>query len=310
MEKHQILIVEDDPVNINVLVATLRDRFVLSIAKTKKKALEILDQKHVDIILLDLNLPDGNGLEICQSVRSERDTYAQPSIIVMTGSESTEDELRSLELGANDFINKPVHNRILMARIDIQIDLLRKTQLLNQLARIDGLTEVANRRAFDEALVREWHRCKRAGQPLSLLLVDVDEFKVYNDTYGHTSGDTCLRRVARLLSDVFKRASDLVARFGGEEFAIIMPNTSQQDALALANVALGKMVELSIPHKTSTVHDVVTFSGGLITTFPVDIDLSADEIINQADIQLYAAKNEGRARIMPALTRTLSERVG
>ncbi|WP_100658310.1 diguanylate cyclase domain-containing protein [Alteromonas flava] len=310
MEKHQILIVEDDPVNINVLIATLRDRFVLSIAKSKAKALSILEQKPIDIILLDLNLPDGNGLEICQAVREGRDTYSQPAIIVMTGSESTDDEIRSLELGANDFISKPVHNRILNARIDIQIDLLRKTRLLNQLARIDGLTEVANRRAFDETLVREWHRCKRARQPLSLLLVDVDEFKIYNDTYGHTSGDACLRKVAKLLTDVFKRASDLVARFGGEEFAVIMPNTSQQDALALANIALGKMVEMNIPHSASSVHDVVTFSGGLITTFPVDIDLSADEIIDQADSQLYAAKNEGRARIMPALTRTLSEKVG
>ena len=304
MQKHQILIVEDDPVNINVLVGTLRDQYNLFIAKTKAKALQLLLEKKIDIVLLDLNLPDGNGLEICQLVRQERDTYNNPAIIVMTGSTSTDDELQSLALGANDFISKPLHHRILQARIEIQVELLRKTALLNKLARIDGLTEIANRRAFDEALVREWHRCKRAGQPLSLLLIDVDEFKTYNDTYGHSSGDLCLRQVAKLLTEVFKRASDLVARFGGEEFAIIMPNTDQRDAIALANVALGRMVERKIPHQSSSVHDVVTFSGGLITTFPVDIDLSAEEIIQQADVQLYNAKAEGRARIMPALTRS------
>lgn len=304
MQKHQILIVEDDPVNINVLVGTLRDQYNLFIAKTKAKALQLLLEKKIDIVLLDLNLPDGNGLEICQTVRQERETYNNPAIIVMTGSTSTDDELQSLALGANDFISKPLHHRILQARIEIQVELLRKTALLNKLARIDGLTEIANRRAFDEALVREWHRCKRAGQPLSLLLIDVDEFKTYNDTYGHSSGDLCLRQVAKLLTEVFKRASDLVARFGGEEFAIIMPNTDQRDAIALANIALGKMVERKIPHQSSSVHDVVTFSGGLITTFPVDIDLSAEEIIQQADVQLYNAKAEGRARIMPALTRS------
>lgn len=302
MQKHQLLIVEDDPVSINVLVGVLRQDFVLSIAKTQEKALELLAEKEIDIILLDLNLPDGSGFDICQLVRNDREKYSNPSIIVMTGSDSAEDELRCLELGANDYVTKPVHELVLQARIKIQLELLRKTSLLNKLARIDGLTEVANRRAFDETLVREWHRCKRSGQALSLLLIDVDEFKKFNDTYGHASGDMCLRQVASLLTNVFKRASDLVARFGGEEFAIIMPNTDQKDAISLANIALGKMVERKIPHDGSTVHDVVTFSGGLITTFPVDIDLTAEELIQQADAQLYNAKDEGRARIMPALT--------
>ena len=302
MQKHQLLIVEDDPVSINSMVSVLSQDFVLSIAKTQQKALNILAEKDIDIVLLDLNLRDGNGFEVCQIVRNDREVYSNPSIIVMTGSDSAEDELRCLELGANDYVTKPIHEQVLKARIKIQLELLRKTLLLNKLARIDGLTEVANRRAFDETLVREWHRCKRAGQPLSLLLIDVDEFKKYNDTYGHASGDVCLRQVASLLTNVFKRASDLVARFGGEEFAIIMPNTPQKDAILLANAALGKMVERNIPHNASTVHDVVTFSGGLITTFPVDIDLTAEELIQQADAQLYSAKDEGRARIMPALT--------
>ena len=307
VQKHQVLIVEDDPININVLVGALRDDFVLSVAKTQQKALSLMAEKAIDIVLLDLHLPDGSGFDICQIVRGDRETYSSPSIIVMTGSDSVEDELRCLELGANDYITKPLHELVLKARIKIKLELLRKTTLLNKLARIDGLTEVANRRAFDETLVREWHRCKRAGQPLSLLLVDVDEFKKFNDTYGHASGDMCLRQVALLLSNVFKRASDLVARFGGEEFAVIMPNTSQQDAVSLANIALGKMVERKIPHNTSSAHDVVTFSGGLITTFPVDVDLTAEEIIEQADTQLYAAKKQGRARIMPALTKAGAE---
>ena len=302
MQKHQLLIVEDDPVSINSMVSVLSQDFVLSIAKTQQKALNILAEKDIDIVLLDLNLRDGNGFEVCQIVRNDREVYSNPSIIVMTGSDSAEDELRCLELGANDYVTKPIHEQVLKARIKIQVELLRKTLLLNKLARIDGLTEVANRRAFDETLVREWHRCKRAGQHLSLLLIDVDEFKKFNDTYGHASGDMCLRQVASLLTDVFKRASDLVARFCGEEFAIIMPNTPQKDAILLANAALGKMVERNIPHNASTVHDVVTFSGGLITTFPVDIDLTAEELIQQADAQLYSAKDEGRARIMPALT--------
>ncbi|MBT0587292.1 GGDEF domain-containing response regulator [Alteromonas oceanisediminis] len=302
MTKHLILIVEDDPININALVAVLRDEYTLLIAKTQAKALEILSTNTVDVMLLDLNLPDGSGFDICKVVRGDREQYGSPAIIMMTGSHSADDELTSLELGASDFVTKPLNNQILKARMNIQIELLRKTRLLNKLARIDGLTEVANRRSFDETLVREWHRCKRAGQPLSLLLVDVDEFKKFNDLYGHAMGDRCLRSVAKVLVDVFKRASDLVARFGGEEFAVIMPNTTQRDAVALGNVALQKMVEQGIVHEQSSVHNVVTFSGGLITTFPVDVDLTAEEIIQQADRQLYAAKHEGRARIMPALT--------
>jgi diguanylate cyclase (GGDEF)-like protein len=166
---------------------------------------------------------------------------------------------------------------------------------LQRLATLDGLTGVANRRSFDTAIAREWHRCFQEKKPLSLILCDVDYFKKYNDFYGHQMGDDCLIKVAQVLTKAVKRPTDVVARYGGEEFAIILPNTNAEGAIAISEWIRQKMRQLSIPHKTSTVGNSVTLSLGIAGQVP-DSETRPTDLIAEADKALYEAKKRGRDR--------------
>ncbi|GBF82169.1 GGDEF domain-containing response regulator [Aphanothece sacrum] len=168
---------------------------------------------------------------------------------------------------------------------------------LHRLANLDGLTEVANRRCFDETLEHEWRRLSREKQPLSLILGDIDYFKLYNDNYGHLSGDDCLKKVAQAISSVIHRPADLVARYGGEEFAIILPNTPTSGAMQVAQKILEEIRQLQLPHKASKVQSYVTMSLGVGTVLPT-LGISETTLINQADEFLFQAKKEGRDRVV------------
>jgi diguanylate cyclase (GGDEF)-like protein len=156
---------------------------------------------------------------------------------------------------------------------------------------------VANRRQFNEKMDQEWNRLKREGLPLSLLMCDVDDFKAYNDTYGHQNGDRCLRSIADAIKKTAKRTVDLVARYGGEEFAVIMPNTNQLGASRVAESVRVAVEEIQIPNKASSVSDFITLSIGVSSMIP-DQDLSSDALIKDADNALYSAKKQGRNRVV------------
>jgi diguanylate cyclase (GGDEF)-like protein len=164
---------------------------------------------------------------------------------------------------------------------------------VHKLANTDGLTKVANRRQFDECLYQEWLRLKRDRLPLSLILCDVDYFKLYNDTYGHQAGDDCLIKVAKAIQHSVRRASDIVARYGGEEFVVLLPNTSEEGAKVVAQLIQSKIEDLRIPHKTSKVSSTVTMSLGISTLVPT-AELSKESLIALADEALYQAKKNGR----------------
>lgn len=168
---------------------------------------------------------------------------------------------------------------------------------LEKMAFIDGLTQIANRRCFDETLTREWKRLYRAGQPLSMLLGDIDHFKKYNDHYGHQAGDDCLRAVARALKDATLRPADLVARYGGEEFALLLPETDLEGALLVGRRVLSAISALAIPHEKSTVGKTVSISLGAATLYPA-IQCQPQELIALADEALYQAKENGRNQII------------
>jgi diguanylate cyclase (GGDEF)-like protein len=170
---------------------------------------------------------------------------------------------------------------------------------LERLSLVDGLTGLANRRRFDEALDSEWRRGCRARMPLSLMLVDVDEFKLFNDTYGHLEGDACLKRVAGALSACLSRAADLGARFGGEEFVAILPHASADEAARLAERLRERVLALAIPHSSSPVAGVVTVSVGCATAVPTEAE-RPDTLLASADSALYAAKRAGRNRVVSA----------
>ncbi|MGC9503196.1 diguanylate cyclase domain-containing protein [Baaleninema sp.] len=166
---------------------------------------------------------------------------------------------------------------------------------LEQLANLDGLTEIANRRHFDETLTREWRRMARQRQPLSLILGDIDFFKRYNDTYGHQAGDWCLKQVALAFSQAAKRPSDLVARYGGEEIAVILPDTDERGGIYVAAEIRSHLRAMAIEHGGSPIDKYVTLSLGIATLFPTP-ELSATLLVNQADTALYKAKKDGRNR--------------
>lgn len=167
---------------------------------------------------------------------------------------------------------------------------------LQRLATLDGLTQIANRRRFDQYLENEWHRLKREQMPLSLILFDVDFFKRYNDTYGHLAGDDCLRQLGSALKSVIKRPADLVARYGGEEFAVILPNTEIEGAISVAQTIRQAVYDLTIPHAQSSVCDHVTVSLGVASIVP-NSETSPQDLINAADKSLYIAKQQGRDRV-------------
>ncbi|PZO44601.1 MAG: diguanylate cyclase [Pseudanabaena frigida] len=178
---------------------------------------------------------------------------------------------------------------------DRTIELQQANLELSRLAHLDGLTQIPNRRSFDDRLTKEWQRHLREQQPLSLILIDIDYFKRYNDFYGHQGGDECLIRVAQAIASVQQRPSDLVARYGGEEFVVILPNTYSDGALTFANAIQKSVANLAIPHEKSEVSEYVTLSLGIACLVPTS-QTSADNLIAYADQSLYAAKEQGRNR--------------
>jgi diguanylate cyclase (GGDEF)-like protein/PAS domain S-box-containing protein len=183
--------------------------------------------------------------------------------------------------------------RDITARKKMELELQEVNRELQLLTHLDGLTKIANRRCFDEFLNREWQRLCRSGQPLSLLMLDVDYFKPYNDFYGHQRGDDCLKKVAQAIQQVISRPADLVARYGGEEFVITLPETDIEGAIVIAKAIHSAIAVLGIPHQTSSVSDCITVSIGIATMIPT-LDASPDHLIDQADQALYQAKHQGR----------------
>jgi diguanylate cyclase (GGDEF)-like protein len=236
-----------------------------------------------------------DGHEVCRRLKADPATQDIP-IIFITAQQQESDEVLGLELGAVDFISKPINPIIVRARVRTHLTLKVQNDLLRSMALIDGLTGVANRRKFDEDILADWSQCFREQKPLSLIMVDVDFFKRYNDRYGHQAGDGCLKSVAQALSEIVRRPYDLVARYGGEEFACVLPNTGFSGAVEMAEKMLERVRALNIEHSASDVDRVVTISLGVATATPVG-DLKFQTLIEAADKQLYEAKRTGRGRV-------------
>ena len=320
-ETFTILIIDDNPVNLRLAVDYLEARdFIVLVAQDGESGLQRAKYASPQMILLDVILPGIDGFETCRLLKSDPQTKNIP-VIFMTTLVDTEDKVKGFEVGAVDYVTKPIQEAELLARITThsrvqsltyqlqkQNKLLRQQALelqasrqkaesacseLQRLVHLDGLTEVANRRGFDQHLSGEWRRLLREQAPLSLILCDVDYFKRYNDFYGHQAGDVCLKQIAQAIVSVAKRPADLVARYGGEEFAIVLPNTDAEGAVQVAQ-SIGAEIELlSIPHARSHVSDVVTVSLGISSQVPHP-EMSIESLIAMTDSSLYAAKNQGR----------------
>ena len=273
----------------------------------------------LDLALLDINLPGKSGVEACREF-SEHDIFCDVPIIIISGIDYLEGLDSAFSAGATDFITKPPSHTELLARVrsalrlksemnrrkareeDLMVlnERLAEVNLeLERLSVTDSLTGLANRRSFNNFLSREWLREQREQQPFSVIMIDIDHFKRYNDVYGHLEGDVCLQNVSLALQRALCRAGDLLARYGGEEFVAILPHTDIAGATELAAAFHHHVRELEIPHRDSPVSSVVTISIGIASVIP-NQKISPTQVVTMADKALYRAKLAGRNQSVTA----------
>lgn len=291
-DRPRILIVDDERININLLNALLKTDYKIMVATDGEQALKAAMTGKPELILLDIVMPGIDGYEVCRRLKATAATQTIP-IIFITAMGEVENEAMGFALGAVDYIAKPFNSAVVKARVGVHMKLKRNGDMLENLASMDSLTEVPNRRAFNQTRKQEWARSLRDGLPISFVMIDIDMFKQYNDNYGHGAGDECLTRIARALSDCVQRPGDLLARYGGEEFAAILINTPEEGALRMAEIFHAAVAALQIPHAFSATAPHVTVSIGIATAIPSP-SLTADILSEAADNMLYQAKNAGR----------------
>jgi len=319
-----IVIVDDTIFSLEIIKAFLIKEGYLDVitVKSARELYELVDgysdrgMVEIDLILMDIIMPDIDGIEACRNIK-KREWLADVPVIMVTATTEKDNLQLAFSAGAMDFIKKPLERVELVARVRSALRLkhetarrkARETELLEvtrqlqaanerllHLTFLDGLTGIANRRHFDEELLQESRRAKRDKTPLSLIMLDIDYFKAFNDTYGHLKGDDCLKIVTSTLKKTLKRPGDLLARYGGEEFAVVLPNTGEVGAAVIAEELRASIESASIIHINSLCADYVTVSLGVVTRCP-EQDETPDDMILAADRALYRSKHEGRNRV-------------
>ena len=290
-----LLIFDDEKQNRLLLTELFGTTYKIIQAKNGVQALEKARQHRPDLILLDVLMPEMDGMGVLRELKRDDATRLIP-VIFITALDSATDEENGLNLGAVDYISKPFHPPIVRVRVRNQLQLVHQQRLLEQLASLDGLTGIPNRRQFDATLLKEWHRCQRNQQPLSLIVADVDFFKKYNDALGHAAGDRVLQEVAATLRQAARRPGDLVARYGGEEFVLLLPETNATGAQALAEGLQQLLHSKAFAHPNSSLGPWLTMSMGGNTIVPSTTALDP-EFFALADAALYRAKHQGRNQV-------------
>lgn len=294
-ETQKVLIADDDGINRQVLATLFKPEYVVLLAKSGEQTIERAQRHLPDLIMLDVMLPDMDGYEVLRRLRADPAT-AHIEVIFITGMGRPEDEAKGLKLGAADYITKPFNTTVVMARVATHLQVVRQRRMLEHLAHMDGLTELANRRRFDELYASEWQRATRHGHTMSVALLDIDCFKQYNDHYGHPAGDRALRAVARMARNAMRRPCDVAARYGGEELVLLMPETDAAQAMYVAEGIREAVAQLLIPHEQSVACPVLTVSiGG--ATLAIGGQEPAAALFEAADAALYRAKDAGRNRV-------------
>jgi diguanylate cyclase (GGDEF)-like protein len=299
-----VLIVDDD-VFMRTQIRRLleKEHYQVIEASNGKEGLDACRRLSPDIVLLDAVMPQMDGFECCANLQTFFNTARVP-VLMITGLEDQQSVDQAFEVGAVDYVTKPIHWAVLRQRVrrliqqaQLHQQLEAANRVFHQLAIVDSLTQLANRRQFDACLQQEWQRMMREQNPLTLILCDVDFFKNYNDTYGHQAGDECLQKVAHVIGSCVRRSSDLAARYGGEEFAIILPNTPISGAVRIVESIQADVAALQIPHASSAVSEHVTLSLGIVSVSPrVSAAFSPENLIANVDEALYQAKAQGRDR--------------
>ena len=292
--KNSLLIVDDVKSNIMALTRILSPEYTIYAAKNGFDAIEAANEHLPDVILLDILMPEMDGYAVITALKGSDKTRSIP-VIFITGLDDPDAEEKGLSLGAADYIIKPFRTVTVQLRVRNQIQILNYVRTIEQLSMTDQLTNLPNRRNFDERLRMEWHRAIRDKTPVSILMIDLDNFKYYNDIYGHQQGDVALQTLAKVFTSELKRSIDFVARWGGEEFVVLLTNTDGSKAFSIAERL-----------RISTENAQVLLADGKVTRITISIGVNAlvpstantiEDFIHNADEALYSAKNSGRNRI-------------
>jgi len=293
-KKNSVLIVDDEKSNIIALTHILGSEYTIHFAKNGTDAIELAEKFLPDVILLDILMPGMDGYEVIARLKKGAKTDEIP-VIFITGLTGEKEEEKGLSLGAVDYISKPFSPAVVKLRVRNQMQMLNQIRLIKYLSMMDPLTDLPNRRNFDSRLRMEWEHAVRNGTFISLLMIDIDFFKNYNDKYGHQQGDIALKTMANIFKQTLKRSVDFIARWGGEEFVILLPNTNLSGALKIAEVIRAKAEDTDI---ICTGGDTtrLTLSIGVNTIKP-EHGSSIDGFISGSDKALYVAKESGRNQV-------------
>ena len=289
----EVLAIDDSIAVLRLLHAKLRTEHVaIRMCESGREALRLVVEHRPALILLDLEMPEMDGYEVLRALKDAPETLNIP-VIVLSGLRGSQDKVAAFDLGAIDYITKPFESAELRARVRSALRLHRLMTMLEQQARLDGLTGLWNRSYFDEQWPANVTQAERHGRPLSLAMLDIDHFKQLNDTYGHPAGDEALQRIGALIRDA-GRAGDIPCRYGGEEFVLIMPDTEPADAVALCERIIDRLRAMHWPaHPDRS----ITASVGVAGTRAAG-GIEADNWVSEADGTLYCAKREGRDRVL------------
>lgn len=291
-----ILIVDDEKANRKILRQLLQDDVDIIFAKNGEQAINLADKHQPDLILLDVIMADLSGFDVIKILKNQASTKGI-SVIFITALSNVLDEVQGFDLGACDYIYKPFQSTIVIARVMLHLELIKQRKMLNNVAHIDALTGVPNRRQLDITTETEMLVSKRNNTRLLVALLDVDFFKPYNDNYGHGAGDQALKKIGSVLKGIGQRPRDFVARYGGEEFVFIMPDIDFAGATLMLQNTLKEITKKAIPHDFSTVSDKVTISIGAVlvdASQAGDINNYIKDVMKATDTLLYKAKQNGR----------------
>lgn len=291
-QSYTILCIDDESVNLKVLASIFKDHYNVVACKSAKQGFHHALQESPDIILLDVLMPEENGFELMSKLK-QHPTLAHIPVIFITGLQSAEDEEKGLMLGACDYIQKPFNYGIVRARVNTHLEIIRQRNLLQKFALFDSLTELPNRRKWQQDSIDCWLAAKHDKTPMIYGIIDVDHFKKYNDHYGHQQGDVVLRKIANTIRRSLYDYGGAIFRCGGEEFYFYFPVEKKYPAATVLSVCLQSVTQLAIPHHGVDISCYVSISIGAVQVIPHE-NTSIDQIMQQADKRLYLVKNNTR----------------
>jgi len=294
VKKNSLLIVDDETMNLKTLTHILGADYIIYTATNGQRAIDKAKEYMPDLILLDIIMPEMDGYQMISELKKREEIRHIP-VIFISSLNSSEDEGKGLALNAADYISKPFNSTLVKLRVRNQIQIVNQLRTIEHMSMTDSLTKLANRRSFDERLRMEWKQAIREQTPISLLMLDLDSFKNLNDTYGHQQGDVVLQTVSSVLPRSFRRSGDFVARWGGEEFVVLLPNTHLAGAMEVAEKIRADIEKTDIICNGGSPLRI-TLSIGVNSLIPVQ-DTSINTFISNADKALYVAKEAGRNRI-------------